>query len=90
MGLEKVDPGTVAPAQQIEAIPFRTKKNRHSESGCFDMLGQGYRPRVDLRQAHAASCLARKRSTRRRPLTSTLNPSNSVSIHRHHALKGDP
>ena len=32
---------------------------------------RGYRPRVDCLQAHAASSLARKRSTRRRPLTST-------------------
>ena len=49
---------------------------------------RGYRPRVDPIQAHAASSLARKPSIRRRPLTSTLSRSNSLSIHRDCEIEG--
>ena len=40
----------------------------------------GCHHRVDLLRAHAACSLAHERSTFRRPLTSTLSPSNLVSI----------
>ena len=75
-GSPRADPVVVHPVLQCLG-GFETSPTAQINLQLF----QGYRPRVDLLQAYAASSLACKLSTSRRPLTSTLSPPYSVTIH---------